>query len=96
MEGRECGCPEWVIRCAHFEGRIVHLGDSCKTRHTCFTPERSERYTTGEITAWVPCESGCPDVHDERSTRRYETFPDIQEANAEFDKREQELLGVVL
>ena len=24
---RECDCPPWVLRCAHFDGRFVVLGD---------------------------------------------------------------------
>lgn len=26
--GKECGCPPWVVRCAHFDGKTLWLVDS--------------------------------------------------------------------
>lgn len=61
---RECNCPEWVIRCAHFDGRVLVLtGSEGVAIHTCrltknyFTP-----FGLYEVAGWKPCYMGvdCP------------------------------------
>jgi len=45
-----CGCPEWVIRCAHFGGQSLHFVDS-----TLFNNPKNHRAATDryQVTHWV-------------------------------------------
>ena len=88
-----CGCPEWVVRCAHFEGRIVFFAKRLETKHTCGRIQfRSEPYCVGTDSGWIPCEHvACPDVMG--CDADFSLFPNLPAAEAEFHRREQELIG---
>ena len=58
MERDGCGCPPWVLRCVHFDGRILMLlgyqldSPECAL---CVPPNRKE-FQCGSIRGdWVPC-----------------------------------------
>jgi len=89
-----CGCPEWVRMCAHFEERRLALVDemaAAKT-HDCFLGN----YLGGRFgvslggDALVDC-SECDNQVFAITTVSY-LSSDLPAAEAEFHRREQELL----
>ena len=49
LVSKECQCPDWVIRCFHWDGRWYNLHQVNMTGdyHTCTGPEPVERYIQG-------------------------------------------------
>jgi len=95
---RECNqCPPWVVRCAHWDGRLITLSDSevAATLHVCGYPFEVDRYrvNTLEESDWHPASCGCPLLKGLK-TGNQSTFGDnFPSAEAEFYKREAALLG---
>ncbi len=90
--GRECGCPDWVEPCAHFDGQILHLSDrhSAAYRHTHLG---TARYCVGlGSTPWKPCMT-CNEDLQRIALDVAEEFAELAMARAEFDRREAQLLG---
>lgn len=91
---RECGCPPWVLRCVHFEGQILVLGET--GRHA---PGGCYLKRTGEFGVWI----GERFVAHNCGARGHLLLPVTSDwgmgfpyrsqstANAEFDRRAEEL-----
>lgn len=88
-----CGCPPWVMRCVHFEGQIVSINDqfAAAAAHDCqrFSEYTSKTFAVGTSTKYL----SCPDceVGPFLNGCNYGVFPDLPSAQAEFDKRAEEL-----
>ena len=55
--GRECGCPPWVIRCVHFDGRtLVLLNPFLNDAHVtgCTARDRNS-YAVAVVLDWRDC-----------------------------------------
>lgn len=88
--GRECTqCPPWVVRCAHWDGQtlvissdVIFLESPCPAGR----PHHREyaEYVVGNA---APRHGGCMIMDNVIST------DDLPSAEAEFYKRERELLG---
>ena len=95
MPSRECGCPQWVVRCAHLEGRVLALTDGyeSKVAHSCdvFKDWEGSHYSIGLSSLGyilcpdceMKCLNGSSDWHSS----------DLPAAQAEFQRRELELLN---
>jgi hypothetical protein len=87
-DGRECGCPSWVVRCAHWDGKILILIDGetgcCNKRHS-------------GVVLWdrpiPPSRLGCWQCEHKRGRTLTGGAIDARGAAlAEFHRREQELI----
>lgn len=93
-----CQCPPWVIRCVHFEGRILilagHSNGDDNVGHTCGdTGMHFSPYELHLGLRWMACvrSDGC---HAQTIDCRGEvclSFPDLPAAEAEFERRAEEL-----
>lgn len=83
-----CGCPPWVLRCVHFAGRILWLGDllPCKI---CSTAPR--HFCVHEGDELERC-ADCSDIRLWGAHRAFRTAS-LPEAEAEFWRRDAELRG---
>lgn len=89
-------CPLGVLQCAHYDGKVVWLGDRSQATKTSHIggPESDKRYVaTGPN---KPMQCSCPVDHivlpfSERALG-YNT-DSLPAAEAEFSRRERELLG---
>ena len=81
-----CGCPEWVVRCAHWGAQILafskvggvphnHVGDPA------FTVSLGGKWDDG---------CSCHNIPLRFASRAF--FNDFESAEAEFHRREQELV----
>lgn len=106
METRvsECReCPEWVVRCAHWDGSRMFLinpgvgidGHSCDGGGYPFTHQEFFQIHLGPD-AWDECNraTDCHAQTMEAPCRVCLDFNDIEAANEAFNKREEELLRV--
>lgn len=89
-DGRECQCPPWVVRCVHFAETLLVLADGKTNLHpeSCHKFAARNEPAVGLIEEWVAC-TGCG-IPLGSGTPFF--FPDLASAEAEFHKREQELL----
>lgn len=90
-----CGCPPWVLRCAHWEGRILVLADKRISRslHVCgmtFAGEEDFSVANRKPEHWHPALCGCPLIHGYAIGT---PFPNLPAAEAEFERRQLVLLG---
>ena len=91
---RECGCPELVIRCVHWDGKIVTLDNLLEPKHTCgqssdgWPPFSVSLRRDGE---YHPALCGCPFLKG-YSGKRKSYFENLPAAGAEFAAREAALL----
>lgn len=63
--GRECGCPEWVVRCAHFGGRMAVLASASRTDR-CLNPGPTTQFAVGiqaDDQPLYPCWCGCGEMY---------------------------------
>lgn len=93
---RECDCPEWVIRCAHFEGRLVLLATNARGRKPCPirkstvpNPNRRVVATASRPYEMCPCGCGVLSLLPDTVLHRSESVAD---ALAAFYAAEEELL----
>lgn len=106
--GRECGCPPYVVRCAHFEGRAVWLQNTNDWARACLglTPPRAmfpNIYAVGvgdgpEVCTRPICYctgSGVEHIQISCATEEWSEFSDLAAAEAEFSRREALLLHEV-
>ena len=91
-----CGCPSWV-RCVHCDGTVVLLMDLEASDHRCLDGLAGNRYGVLHIRglAWRPCVYGGCDVIGffGPPTETTRDFPDLESAQADFDRRAAELIG---
>ncbi len=93
---RECGCPPWVVRCAHFDGQMLCLFVAKRVPEGCrrCNSEPVSQYATASYEgSWGPCLScGEPAVfaHQLIDAGQSDT---LDAARDEFRRREAELLG---
>lgn len=86
-----CGCPPWVLRCAHWEGQILVMGPP-PFDHNCCGRLTSAAFILGVGTKYVPCScAGCGFPLLDGGPA--EEFRDLPAAEAEFARREAVLLG---
>ncbi len=93
---RECGCPPWVVQCAHYDGRIVTNSDcsllgpsGCET---CINPD-PPLFWVSEITDWGTCPD-CGEPGAWSDAVLWSATPDtLPAARAEFDRRAAQLAG---
>ena len=84
MIPRECGCPVWVIRCAHFDGDGLILARS----HGCHG--NAGAYSVSFLCDRVMCE-GCGEPGVPLSRAYYYGY-DLDAADDAFDKAVARLL----
>ena len=94
-EGRECTvCPPWVLRCAHWDGKVLALALSTEdTNHIApCGPMTCLKIHVNTAVGYGPCEScGVPDrLH---GITDFTCHDDLPAAEAEFRRREATLLG---
>ena len=55
--GRECGCPPWVVRCVHFDGRtLVLLNPFLNDAHVTECPSSDHNsYCVAIVFDWQDC-----------------------------------------
>ena len=94
-EDRECGCPPWVDRCVHFDGKQLILGKAkgCD----CGLPPIGSRHGTGDFAVTLvpfplvdcPLGKGIGTHLAAMPSEEIEVFmfPTGDEARAEFDRR---------
>ncbi len=85
MERDGCGCPPWVLRCVHFDGRILLLLGYQLDSPECArcVPPSQEEFQCGSIRGdWDSCpECGEPRLYDQ-------TLPGVTYHNTEAEGRE--------
>ena len=90
--GRECDCPPWVLRCAHWEGKVLVLAteESHVLRSTCFIPQHRFGIAVGKEGGYYRCRCG-----GIRLTLFIEPTwcSDLMQGRAEFSRQEAILLG---
>lgn len=94
--GRECSCPEWVLKCAHWDGQLLIIADYVQPcRHICSrSAPQLPRYRTGLLVGFRPCEvKDCPEVMGEGDEAWSIQTDDLPAAEAEFSRREALMLG---
>ena len=84
-----CGCPEWVLRCVHFAGKILILIEG-KT-DCCGKPQSGVVLWLGTVPPTGLNCWGC--TRKQGKNLRGGTYPDLPSAIAEFEERERQLLG---
>lgn len=88
----ECRCYPWVVRCAHLENRVVILVDNSlptpEALQGCHGGPSFNDFNVGSG-EWKPCGEGCGMGG---TTIFNPTFPDLPAAEAEFHRREEELI----
>jgi hypothetical protein len=94
---RECGCPEWVLRCVHFSGRcIVLVGPSEHDSHgppSTIIKLGSSSYLVIDADRALPCGCGAPLIGAMRREPRYYMGNDHAVALAAFHAAESRLLA---
>ena len=95
-----CGCPPWILRCAHWGGRILILIDNDAVDPSgegCSNPRHDptysgQRYGVGDIAEWgtIP---GCGHLGWRcEPTEQFSSSASLSDAEAAFYRREAELL----
>ena len=89
---RECNCPEWVIRCAHWGDEILVLVNmSIGLSHPHWQPRDGKGFNVALAGQYRPCL-----CHGTTSRSRQNMVTTLHatedEAKAEFYKREAQLL----
>jgi hypothetical protein len=84
-----CGCPPWVLRCVHWDGQILHLVDLSKHQQLC----KGRKAPHG--TSWSVGQGPLAHApgHIVEGGRKGFLSNDLPAAEAEFFRRERELLG---
>ncbi len=89
---RECECPEWVLRCAHWEGRVLVLsGGRAQHEATCFRQSIPEGPMVCTVYEFGAAYCGC-NVLTGRKYSGVQKFSGLPSAIQEFHRREAELL----
>lgn len=91
---RECGCPAWVLRCAHWGDQTLrwddtHLGMQIAPDHV---RHPFQYYVAGPGIA-EPCECGGYDMFPSKYAHLLMQTNDFAAAEREFLRREALLLG---
>jgi hypothetical protein len=94
---RECDCPPWVLKCVHWEGRRVLLGD---IELTCISHQirASARYAVDahEQRRWFHASCGCMTAETPIGLDSWHptsiTTDDLDAALAAFHEAEEALL----
>lgn len=94
---KECGCPDYAVQHAHFEGQILAITDdyaaarahkeSCRCHSYDF---KQYKVLCGNLIGLHPCGCGVRGF-DGAAIHGY--FSDLPSAQAEFDKRNLALMG---
>ncbi len=79
-----CGCPEWVVMCAHWEGRVLWLTSRFPECDCCVN-----NYEFSVIGPGVVENDGCPYIVNSRDAPDY---LDLAAAEAEFYRLEAKLV----
>lgn len=83
-----CACPPWVVRCAHWDGRVLVLAPlTMHPGHQVLSP-----WAVWSGTEWFKHGLGCTEcigLFGEGATSQWASLP---AAEAEFSRREAELL----
>ena len=92
-EGRECGCPPWVLCCANWDGQILVLVDEDAAAPHCGIDGVLAPYCVAVIPGYGPCSGGCGNIIVIGHDGRYSDTTNLPAAEAEFRAREAALLG---
>lgn len=91
-----CGCPDFVLRCGHWDGQVLRLvgNSAAKLLHDprCRCQLFGPNYTVADGGQLGPAMCGCDmeNFWNASGGTRFDTLP---AAEAEFARRERELLG---
>ena len=91
---RECGCPEWVVRCAHWDGQVLVLDETSEKqpgprKHAGF---RTATFLVGTHPERHKCDCCGTGVFMPSESQVFFETDDLPAAEAEFHRREQELV----
>jgi len=91
-EFRECACPEWVIKCAHWEGRVLALSDLKHglvfAHHGTPPANPTTTFSIREGGEFFLCDCHGTPGRSAIEAGPQHGFPDEESALAEFTRRE--------
>ncbi|KKL45160.1 hypothetical protein LCGC14_2358470 [marine sediment metagenome] len=97
---RECGCPPAIIMCVHWDGKLLGLAsdDELRSGHTCgggwrpFTGQGYGIHLTEDKLLTCARTADCPAMVLPYPCTLCLEFENLSEAQAEFARREQQLM----
>jgi hypothetical protein len=91
---RECGCPPWVIRCAHWDGQVLVLSDEAGHQTGCgFCDGNTGPQVFQMREPWSTCPYCAGPAIYPWQVQFASCQDDLPAAEAEFHHREAALLG---
>ena len=89
-----CGCPAWVLRCLHWEGRILVLVDRKLVLSCSLAGNPQAGFACWDLAHFASKQRCCGRHYALLDRRNFKAYGiDLPAAEAEFARRERQLLG---